>query len=191
MTVSISLYEFFRTGAFGPLHLGMARVQIEAILGPPDDYAVLSRREHWQCKGDAPWRYSKCWRYGGVELFFDEEKGLEAVHLDYLFKRLPSGGEKIQLDPWILHPGLSLEEAEVACTERQLAYQVSREDPFNEGVAHLVFETGADLYFEVEVEVEDLWPRGLWLLYFPDTRKRYYDEAGHLRKLKGQKRGAN
>src|ERR1700692_2197538 len=63
MAISVSMLEFFRTGAFGPLHLGMARVQIEAILGPPDDYAVLSRRERRQCKGDTPWKYSRIWLY--------------------------------------------------------------------------------------------------------------------------------
>lgn len=166
MATSISMLEFFRSGAFGPLHLGIMRAQIEAILGPPDDYLVLSRRERRRYREKDHWRYSRGWCYGDVELFFDDVHCLRAVHIDYLFERIPSGGEKIQLDPWILHPGLSLDEAKAACAESQLTYYI-RPDSFQEEVVHLVLATRIDLHFDREVEGSQ--SLGLRLLYFPDN----------------------
>ncbi|MBO0777326.1 MAG: hypothetical protein J2P37_00745 [Ktedonobacteraceae bacterium] len=186
MATAISILKFFRTGAFGPLYLGSTRAYIEAALGPPDDYLTLSRRERRQYQEKDHWSYSRGWCYGDVELFFDEEHRLQAIHIDYLFERIPSGGDKIQLDPWILHPGFSLDEAESAFTEHQLAYHIRRKDPFHQDIIHLVLETGTDLYFDEALEDHPRGESGLRLLYFPDMLKTYYDEAGNLRQQKGR-----
>src|SRR5260370_3159612 len=199
MAISVLILEFFRTGAFGPLHLKMTRRQIEEIVGPPDDYGVRSAKEggrhrkeedHW--KDSSVWFYGDHARGGNVELFFDDGHCLHAIHIDYLFESIASGGKKIEIDPWILHPGLSLEDAQTALTQSQLSYHI-RPDPFqeeglNEGTVHLVLETGVLLYFDVEAE-EESRPTGIQLLDFPDTLKHFYDETGNVLPRKRPKGG--
>ncbi|EFH80873.1 hypothetical protein [Ktedonobacter racemifer] len=197
MAIFVSMLEFFQTGAFGSLRLKMPRRQIEEIVGPPDDYGILSRKERRRYKEEDHWKYSGVWVYGSngdngipgsVQLFFDEQHSLWYILIDYLYKCLPSGGEKMQIDPWILHPGLSLEEARATLTQSQLRYH-TRQDPFYEGIVHLVLETGVVLYFDVEAK-EESRSTGIQRLYFPDTMKDFYDEAGNMLPRKRPKGGA-
>jgi hypothetical protein len=194
MTIFVSMLEFFRTGAFGSLHPGITRTQIEALVGPPDDYSILSRKERRRYKEEDHWKYSGVWVYGcngdngilgSVQLFFDEQHSLWYILIDYLYMCLPSGGEKIQIDPWILRPGLSLEDAQTALTQSQLRYHI-RQDPFYEEIVHLVLETGVLLYFDREAESRST---GIQRLYFPDTMKDFYDEAGNVLPQKRPKGG--
>ncbi len=39
--IKISLQEFFATGKFGPIELGMPRHQVLTSLGAPDEYGYL------------------------------------------------------------------------------------------------------------------------------------------------------
>lgn len=103
---------------------------------------------------------------------------LKIDHLDYL---IPYGGEKIQLDSWILRPELSLSEAEAAFTERHLAYH-TRRSPFDEEVVHLVLETGVLFYFVTNGE-DNALSGGLHIIEFPDT----YDRSGNSHKRANRK----
>lgn len=188
MGVSISLLQFCCTGLFGPLHIGMPRAQIEAALGAPDDYMVLSRRERRKYPEAEHWKHSNIWRYGSVELTFDASDLLCAVHIDHLDNVVPAGGEKIQLDPWILRPGLSVAGAQTALDEQQIAYR-QRPDPFDESLVHLALEAGPVLYFQMSNGVDTAEPGGLCLLDFPDRLKdAFYDEAGQVLKSARRKR---
>lgn len=190
MAVSISLLEFFRTGLFGPLSLGMPRAQVEAALGAPDDYAVLSRRASRQHRPEEHWKYSKIWRYGGVELMFDGQDDLWGVHIEHLARVVPAGGEKMRLDPWILRPGLSVAEAEAALQAQQITYRL-RPDPFDNALVHLALETGPLLYFVVSDGQDTAEPGGLCIITFPDRLKDvYYDVSGRALKSARQKRGS-
>lgn len=64
----IQLKEFFRTGMFGPVGLGMTRAEVVALLGAPD-------RTNTVKENPIP-GYS----YGGVWMYFDAEKA-EALAL--------------------------------------------------------------------------------------------------------------
>jgi hypothetical protein len=73
----------------------------------------------------------------------------------------------------------ALDDALTALTQNQLSYLV-RPDLFQaeEGMIHLVLETGILLYFDVGENVQH-GPAGLQLLNFPDMMKHLYDEAGN------------
>jgi hypothetical protein len=202
MAIFVSMLEFFRSGEFGPLRLNMTRRRIEEIVGPPDDYFAISAKERRRHRREEDhWKYARGWVYGDhfsggrVELSFDEGYSskhpyrsivydhclLRTIHIDYLSTSIASGGEKIKIDPWILHPGLSLEDAQTALTQSQLSYHI-RPHPFPEdgpGTVHLVLESGVLLYFDVEGEIESR-PAEIQLLYFPDSMKDYYDESGNV-----------
>lgn len=49
----INLLDFFKTGQFGPVQIGMTCTDVEALLGPPDNYTT-----------------DLVWEYGGIELHF-------------------------------------------------------------------------------------------------------------------------
>src|SRR5687768_9296894 len=99
--IRISLREFLDTGAFGPVKLGMSHVQVEDILGPPESTGGTSRR----------FKTPVIWLYGDIELHFERDNGrlgnLNLIYLDHF--DVPSGGQAIDLDPWIIQGGMSLE----------------------------------------------------------------------------------
>lgn len=55
------LIEFLRTGNLGPLALGMARKEVEEILGKPED-SSRSRRNQ-----------PVCWKYGNLQVWIQQE----------------------------------------------------------------------------------------------------------------------
>jgi hypothetical protein len=56
-----SLLEFFRTGKFGQVDLGMTRTEVKQLIGPPDDI--------WESDGRSI-EESAIWIYGGIEFFW-------------------------------------------------------------------------------------------------------------------------
>ena len=94
--VRVSLLEWLRTGLFGPLHLGMTRLEVRDLLGPAEDWSSARN----------PDGSSAIWKYGDFEFYFDgHDAPLHLLRADSF--RVPSGGQTMALDPWILRRGLS------------------------------------------------------------------------------------
>jgi len=99
--IDVSLKTLIETGTIGPVSLGMSRPQVQSFLGSPEDVGGASRKH----------REPSIWKYGDIELHFDHsEDELWLIHLDDFV--VPSGGNSIRLDPWILTNALTLELAE-------------------------------------------------------------------------------
>ena len=79
--VAVDLLEFIRTGALGPVHLGMTDAQVRQILGEPDMESNLATDPGipYICK------------YGDMELYYEQDDGeLVTIHTDP--KQAPCGG---------------------------------------------------------------------------------------------------
>jgi hypothetical protein len=61
----INLLQFFKTGDFGPVKLGMTRAEVENLLGKPDSYYTPDNADDSNNYATA-----RIWEYGGVELCF-------------------------------------------------------------------------------------------------------------------------
>jgi hypothetical protein len=99
--ITVSLLEWLRTGRFGPIHLGMSRTEVEDLLGPPEALGGTSSRR----------RIPTLWKYGDVEMYFGEKRqdGLYMLFLEGL--SVPSRGQTLELDPWLLRSGMGVEVA--------------------------------------------------------------------------------
>lgn len=89
--IDISLLEFFRTGYFGPITLGMKRRDdFLVLLGEPDDFGPK-----------APYMWADIWQYGDIEFHFEKKsRELFLIFCDYI----PLPGKEsavVNLDPWI------------------------------------------------------------------------------------------
>jgi hypothetical protein len=91
-SVKVSMREFLRSGAFGPLKVGATREQVRATLGEPDDWSIPSRRQRLPAK----------WKYGVVEFHFDP--GTDTIYLIHAddFEHLHAGAA-IDFHPWWMH----------------------------------------------------------------------------------------
>jgi hypothetical protein len=89
----ISLLEFFRTGRFGGVTVGMSRQEVEALLGRPDSW---SRLEEYGTAG--------IWIYGGVELCYSSQDNnlLQSIYFrPSYFTRRESRRSNKRVDTWI------------------------------------------------------------------------------------------
>src|SRR5829696_7212239 len=103
--IQASLKDLLSTGQLGPIRLGTARTLIAELLGEPDDYSLNSRSR--QRKRLPP----AVWKYGDIELHFDDTT--DQVYLIFLERfTIPSGGSKLQLDPWIIQQSLTVDTLE-------------------------------------------------------------------------------
>jgi hypothetical protein len=66
----IHLREFFRTGMFGPVRLGMSKAKIRNLLGEPDEWQPPND-PHYVADTAPAWVYA-----GGVEFFFGDFEAL-------------------------------------------------------------------------------------------------------------------
>jgi hypothetical protein len=88
--VAVSLREFLRTGALGPIRLGMTRAAVVDMLGKPNAWSVV----------EITVGLPEIFKYGDIEFYFDEADTLSAVHADSF--DILSGGEALALDSWRL-----------------------------------------------------------------------------------------
>lgn len=136
MRRAISLRDFLQTGRLGPIELGMTRDAVAATLGPPDAEGALLRG------------VARIWRYGSIELHFDED-AVFAIHSDHGSLDAPDGGRAFDLDPWIISSALrrdtavhELAAAGMPCTPVEEAW-----NPNTDG---LRTPSGVSLLFEGE-----------------------------------------
>ena len=85
--VNLDFLEFIKTGKFGFLKLGETKTEIENQGFPPEDWINGKSKET-----------SKIWRYGNIELHFNERNKLNGIFTDYVSEI--SGGESISISNW-------------------------------------------------------------------------------------------
>lgn len=107
----VDVERFLRTGAFGPIRLGLTEDEVRALLGDPDATGGTSRRQ----------RTPKIWKYGDVELHFDDQRRVQLVFFDDF--DVPSGGRALTFDPWILRGTATRAEVEGTLRERGIAFE--------------------------------------------------------------------
>jgi hypothetical protein len=103
-----SMQAFICEGTLGGARAGMSRAEIEAVLGPADQWMA-----------GYPESTSPIWRYGLFEVHFDGDVA-RSLFTDYLEPL--DAGQSRRLDPWILGRGSSLTTA--AILERLRAREV-------------------------------------------------------------------
>lgn len=107
----LHLREFLRTGDFFGFGSTTPRDDVQAILGPPGDTGLVTRK----------YRRPRIWVYGGIELTFgpNEDAPLEMIHMDHP-NLPPQGSESLTIDPWRIAEGMSFEELHRVCRDEQI-----------------------------------------------------------------------
>jgi hypothetical protein len=97
---SVSLRAFLTSGSLGPVGIGAERALVETTFGPPDDFDAASENH----------QAAKIWRYGDVELHFEHDR-VRLIHVDRFSGQgnAPAAGAALDLDPWVIVEGLSLD----------------------------------------------------------------------------------
>ena len=91
--VQVDFLDFIQTGKFGFLKLGESKTEIINQGFPPEDWLNGETKES-----------SKIWRYGNIELHFDNGNDLSGIFTDYVSRI--DGGESITISNyWILPNG--------------------------------------------------------------------------------------
>ncbi len=123
--ITVSMQEWFRTGIFGPVRLGMSRAQVQELLGPPDDVGGTSRK----------YRTPSTWKYGDIEFYFGgRDDPLQSLFTDTF--QVPSGGHAIALDPWIVRRGIRWGEVERQLVVCGIEYR-GVDWPFNDNTTRI------------------------------------------------------
>ena len=93
--VNVSLLEFFRTGRFGPIELGMRRQEVMNLIGGPDDFGLPPTHP----------MQAAVWLYGDMEFHFSKDKSrLFLIWCDHIpFPGKKSG--RVNLDAWLFAKG--------------------------------------------------------------------------------------
>ena len=103
MAYLVNLKELLQVGRLGEIYPGQLESEVFNILGAPDyAHAVTGKL-----------RRPSLFSYGDLEFYFDDSsRKLTLINLNFLSfwqREIPSGGDKIQIDPWQLKAGLAPE----------------------------------------------------------------------------------
>jgi hypothetical protein len=130
-----SLRDFVASGSLGSIELGMNQRRIEEILGSPP---VLSAP-------DGSVAFARIWKYGSIELhFLERDDRLSLIFSDDFVDFRGGGG--LELDAWILRPGLERRVAEEQLSSAAITYQI-RPYPYADESDELVTGAGVSLLF--------------------------------------------
>lgn len=86
-TIKIDLLEFFKTGKFDYLKLGLTKEWIINNFPDPDGMSKSCYKH-------------PIWRYGNIELHFHDDQTLFLIYSDYIDTL--DGGKSLRLNKWIL-----------------------------------------------------------------------------------------
>jgi len=157
--ISVSMKEFLCTGAFGPIHLGMPRTDVEEIFGPPNAMSTTINDDSLPA----------IWKYGDIEMHFEPSDNLSSIYTDEF--DVPSGGQAIDLDPWILRRGIPWSEVGPQLVARHLSYsERGKTTPYDKATTRIVMDSGVELIFEDHVKRDTTpiacGPPGLYAIEF-------------------------
>lgn len=132
----LTLRTFFVTGSLGHGGVGAARATVEAALGPPGDFDADSER----------YQNAKIWRYGDVELHFNGD-ALWLIHIERFSGPggSPRGAGSLELEPWLIDGGLTLQGLIDALEPLRLQHTVVAQPDQDRTV--LSFPSGVQLVF--------------------------------------------
>ena len=157
--ISVSMREFLRTGAFGPLTIGDSAEKLKNTLGDPHEVGGSSRRH----------RAPGIWKYGDVEFHLtDDRRRIWLIFCD-TYETLHLGGAA-SLDGWFFkgHPSSAVVENELNAAQMSF----SREGVPHEPSAYVLrVQSGVELLFSTGTE-EFTWPGrpGLFGFQYSDKR---------------------
>ncbi len=117
----ISLIDFFRTGNFGPIRLGMTRQEVYDILGEPDFYDSGFR----ECShSELSLMDAEIWSYCPIEFYFFLDSPLFMVFTDHIPFEDWRESNIIELDAWLFSNGNqpSRAELEAGLAEHHISY---------------------------------------------------------------------
>ena len=130
----IDLRDFFRSGRFGPIHLGMTKHEVESLFGKPQDWGGtfpwwLEEKLLQARKFTLPYSAYPIWKYDEMEFFFgDERERLYQIFCDHLGK-LKGAGKAFYLEKWLFQSGESLvyQKLERGLLEEGIAFKHTRD----------------------------------------------------------------
>lgn len=130
-----SLEEFARTRRFGAIELGITRSAVEQELGLPDEWG-----------GQRNCQSADIWKYGDIEFHF-RRNALRMIFMDDF--TVPIGGEKVQLEAWIVNGELAIAEAQSALMAAAIPF-THEEFPYKDNGIRLI--TSANTIFSFSSE---------------------------------------
>ena len=136
---SISLIDFFRTGNFGPIQLGMTRQEIYGLLGEPD----------WYQSPDTNLMRSNIWMYEPIEFHFFDESPLRLIFTDHISYPNYWNSKRIRLDAWLFSNGYqpNKNELEAGLRKQHVPFTYIKIKPKDEGdiKGKFLFESGVEI----------------------------------------------
>jgi len=146
MAETASLKHLLRACELGRVRLGMHEGEVAALLGTPDAVGGTSRK----------YRKPSLWVYGDVELFFDRQtRRLRLMVINFWEPKIPSGGEAINLDPWVIRGGLPFSGLTRALDREGIEYRET--EPVNFGTRQLSVGSRITLIFNEDEEEFPDW----------------------------------
>lgn len=149
--IAVSLRDFARTGAFGPVELGAARDRVRESLGAPDGWGGSGTSE----------RTAAIWKYGTTEFHFADD-ALGRVYSDDF--EVPEGGSRVALDPWIVRSGLAIGALERGLGAEGIAW---KQAPYPPQPGTTLVRSAAGVCFAFGTRDGQPLP-GLWGLWLSD-----------------------
>lgn len=136
---NITLIDFFRTGNFGPVQLGMTRQEVYDLLGEPD----------WCQSPDTNLMRSNIWMYKPIELHFFDEFPLRLICTDHISYPNFWDSKRIGLDAWLFSNGYqpNKNELEAGFREQNLPFTYLEMEPKDEDdvKSKFLFESGVEI----------------------------------------------
>ena len=147
----VVLKDFAVTGRFGPIEMGMSKVEVTNLLGPPGGEAEFSAG-------------STGMLYGWYEFQFCDDK-LILIQNDSYDPRDPTAVEfrndRFEVDPWFLRTPLPLTSLNVTrnLESEGLSYEIAHLGSPENGIKVIMLPSG--FHFDFEQELEKLEDRPL------------------------------
>jgi hypothetical protein len=141
-SITASLEEFARSGRLGPIALGLTRREVSETLGSPTNWL-----------NGKPVGQSAIWKYGDVEVYFDDEDRVHLIHFDWF--KVPAGGPTLQLSPWVIRQGLPLNELEGALRTAGIPFD-THPDKSNPECVTVVTSAGVSFLVQVDGDADEL-----------------------------------
>lgn len=143
---NVNLRDFARTGAFGPIHLGMSKDNVLEQLGKPPNWGPgtdMYINGEYKTSEPQPFMEAPIWLYDAMEFHFEGDR-LFLIWCDYL-DELVSNGEVFQLDKWVFETEIpSREKLEQILTQEGFSFS------HDEVLPKLILNSGMEFWYDEE-----------------------------------------